>query len=78
MLGFDPLHIATAGKLVALVSPADAERILAARRHTRYGQDAVLIGHLKSVGKAGVRLNTGISGTRLFEPLPGQMLPRIC
>jgi len=78
MLGFDPLHIANEGKLVAFVNSADARGILAAMRRTRYGEDAVLIGRVKSAGRAEVRLNTGIGGTRLVEMLPGEMLPRIC
>jgi len=78
MLGFDPLYVANEGKLVAFVRPEDADTILAAMRANRYGEEAAMIGQVISVGKAGVRLQTAIGGTRLVDMLPGEMLPRIC
>jgi hydrogenase expression/formation protein HypE len=78
MLGFDPLYIANEGKLVAFVRPEAADTILAAMRSARYGEEAAMIGQVISVGKAGVRLQTAIGGTRLVDMLPGEMLPRIC
>ena len=44
MLGFDPLYVASEGKLVALVKAEDAEKILAVMKSTRYGEDAAIIG----------------------------------
>ena len=78
MLGFDPLHVANEGKLVAFVKAADAEKILAVMKKINYGGDAVIIGKVISAGKAQVRLRTAIGGTRLVDMLPGEMLPRIC
>jgi hydrogenase expression/formation protein HypE len=78
MLGFDPLHVANEGKLVAFVKAADAEKILAVMKKINYGGDAAIIGKVISVGKAQVRLRTAIGGTRLVDMLPGEMLPRIC
>lgn len=78
MLGFDPLHVANEGKLVAFVKATDAEKVLAAMKKINYGGDAAIIGKVISVGKAQVRLRTAIGGTRLVDMLPGEMLPRIC
>jgi hydrogenase expression/formation protein HypE len=77
MLGFDPLYIASEGKLVAIVRAEDAEKILTRMRETKYGEDAAIIGWVME-GKSGVRLKTSIGGTRLVDMLPGEMLPRIC
>ncbi len=77
MLGFDPLYVANEGKLVALVRAEDAEKILAAMRAAKYGENAALIGRVIA-GRAGVRMKTSIGGTRLVDMLPGEMLPRIC
>ncbi|HSJ86916.1 MAG TPA: hydrogenase expression/formation protein HypE [Anaerolineales bacterium] len=78
MLGFDPLHVANEGKLVAFVKPADAQAILRAMQNTRYGEDAAVIGEVIGDGKSQVRLKTALGGTRLVDMLPGEMLPRIC
>lgn len=78
MLGFDPLYIANEGKLVAIVAAQDAERVLAAMRHTRYGEEAVRIGEVLSTPPGRVLLRSRIGGTRLVERLSGELLPRIC
>jgi hydrogenase expression/formation protein HypE len=78
MLGFDPLYVASEGKLVAMVKAQDAERILAAMKSSRYGEDAAIIGSVVASGEPKVRLKTAIGGTRLVDMLPGEMLPRIC
>ncbi|MGE5138198.1 MAG: hydrogenase expression/formation protein HypE, partial [Rudaea sp.] len=44
MLGFDPLYVANEGKLLAIVAPGDARRVIEAMRATRYGEEAVIIG----------------------------------
>jgi hydrogenase expression/formation protein HypE len=77
LLGFDPLHLANEGKLVALVKETDAANILAAMRASRYGEEAVVIGRVLP-GSARVQMKTAIGGTRLVDMLPGEMLPRIC
>jgi hydrogenase expression/formation protein HypE len=78
MLGFDPLHVANEGKLVAFVKADDAEKVLAVMKKINYGSDAAIIGKVISAGKSQVRLRTAIGGTRLVDMLPGEMLPRIC
>ncbi len=78
MLGFDPLYVASEGKLVAIVKAEDADKILAVMKSTRYGEDAAIIGKVIVEGEPKVRLKTAIGGTRLVDMLPGEMLPRIC
>jgi hydrogenase expression/formation protein HypE len=78
LLGFDPLYIANEGKLAACVRAVDAERVLAAMRRTRYGEEAVILGHVGAAPAGQVRMKTAIGGTRLIDMLPGEMLPRIC
>ena len=78
MLGFDPLHVANEGKLVAMVAPQDAEGVLAAMRATRYGEEAAIIGEVAAEPTGKVLMRTNIGGTRIVHMLVGEMLPRIC
>ena len=78
MLGFDPLHVANEGKLVALVRGADAPAALQAMRSAPYGGEACLIGEVLPEPAGRVLLRTGIGGSRVVDTLSGEMLPRIC
>jgi hydrogenase expression/formation protein HypE len=78
MLGFDPLHVANEGKLVAMVAPQDAEAVLAAMRAARYGEEAAIIGEVAAEPAGKVLMKTDIGGTRIVHMLVGEMLPRIC
>jgi hydrogenase expression/formation protein HypE len=78
MLGFDPLHVANEGKLVAMVAPEDAQAVLAAMRATRYGEEAAIIGEVATEPVGKVLMKTNIGGTRIVHMLVGEMLPRIC
>jgi len=78
MLGFDALYVANEGKLVAIVAKEDAEKILAAMKQTRYGEDAVIIGEVTAEPRGRVLLKTPLGSTRVVDMLAGEMLPRIC
>jgi hydrogenase expression/formation protein HypE len=78
MLGFDPLYIANEGKLIAIVGREDADRILAAMRSTRYGEESVIIGEVQSEPRGRVLMKTAIGSSRIVDVLMGEMLPRIC
>ena len=78
MLGFDPLYIANEGKLVTMVAPEAAESVLKAMRHTRYGEDGVIIGRVTNGPQGRVLLKTPLGSTRIVDMLSGEMLPRIC
>jgi len=78
MLGFDPLYIANEGKLIAVVGPEDAPRILDVMRKTKYGKEAVVIGQIEESPPGRLLLKTGLGSTRIVDLLAGEMLPRIC
>jgi hydrogenase expression/formation protein HypE len=78
MLGFDPLYIANEGKLLALVSAGEAEKVLKAMKKTRYGEDAAIIGRVESEPAGRLLLDTTLGSTRIVDVLAGEMLPRIC
>jgi len=78
MLGFDPLYVANEGKLVAVVDPRDAERVLAAMHAHPYGKDAAIIGRVENGPSGRVSMETRLGTTRLVDMLIGDLLPRIC
>jgi hydrogenase expression/formation protein HypE len=78
MLGFDPLYVANEGKLVAIVGPEDAEKVLNVMRGTTYGEEAAIIGEAVAEPEGKVLMKTSIGGTRIVHMLVGEMLPRIC
>ena len=78
MLGYDPLYIANEGKLVAVLPQDEVEAALSAMRHTRYGEQASVIGSVLRQPGGRVLMKTGIGGTRVVQMLTGELLPRIC
>jgi hydrogenase expression/formation protein HypE len=78
ILGFDPLYVANEGKLIAIVSPDDAEKILAVMRRHPFGKDASIIGKVTDDHPSVVVLQTLIGGERVVDMMSGEQLPRIC
>ena len=78
MLGFDPLHIANEGKLVAIVPADDADKILRAIRDNRYGKSAAIIGEVDADHPGRVVMKTSLGTSRIIDMLVGDPLPRIC
>ena len=78
MLGLEPLYCANEGKLLAVVDPADADRVLAAMRGTEEGRDAALIGHVSAEYPGRLVMQTAFGGKRILQKLTGAQLPRIC
>jgi len=78
MLGFDPLYVANEGKLLAFVSPEDAETVLESMRKNPYGRKSQIIGEVVRGSKRTVFLKTSIGGTRIIDMPSGEQLPRIC
>jgi hydrogenase expression/formation protein HypE len=78
MLGFDPLYVANEGKLVAVVTEADAPKVLAAMRSAPYGEEANVIGRVSEAPAGRVLLKTNLGSRRVLDMLAGEMLPRIC
>ena len=73
LLGFDPLHLANEGRLVAVVTAAERERAEAVL--TAGG--GAWIGTVAE-GPARLVLSTDFGSTRLLLPSSGELLPRIC
>ncbi len=78
VLGLDPLYVANEGKLIAVVRPEDADRLLAAMRDHPLGQDAAVIGEIVTDHPGMVTMKTLIGGQRVVTMLAGEQLPRIC
>ena len=78
LLGFDPLYVANEGKVVVVVAPDDAGRVLDAMRGHPLGRGSALIGEVVESPKGRVGLRTRVGGTRVVDMLTGDQLPRIC
>src|SRR5262245_1311695 len=78
ILGFDPLYVANEGKLLAVVAPASADKVLAAMRRRSEGRDARIIGAVVDDSDRLVVLKTRVRGHRIVDMLQGDQLPRIC
>ncbi len=77
LLGFDPLHVANEGRLVAFVAPEDAERAINIIRAHPDGAEASIIGCVKAGDPGMVTMKT-FGGWRIVDMLSGGQLPRIC
>jgi hydrogenase expression/formation protein HypE len=78
MLGLDPLYVANEGKLVAVVSPGIAPRILQRMQSHPLGKESRIAGHILEGPQGMVLMKTRIGGTRVVDTLFGEQLPRIC
>lgn len=78
MFGLDPLYVANEGKLIAVVPPEDAERVLEAMRAQPLGKHAALIGEVMADHAGMVILHSLVGGERVVTMLSGEQLPRIC
>jgi hydrogenase expression/formation protein HypE len=78
MLGLDPLYVANEGKLIAVVPPAEADRVLAAMRGHPLGRDAAAIGEVVDDHPGMVIMRSLVGGERVVTMLAGEQLPRIC
>ena len=78
LLGLDPLYVANEGKLIAFVSPQDAEKVFSVMKTHPLGKDAVIIGEVADDHPGLVVMRTSIGGKRIVDMLSGEQLPRIC
>ena len=78
LLGFDPLHVANEGKLIAIVARENADPVLAAMRAHPLGANAAIIGSVTERHPGLVTLRTPFGTSRIIEMLAGDQLPRIC
>ena len=66
------------GVLVAAVDPALSGAALEALRGAPGGQDAALVGEVRTEPPGMVLVRTAFGGTRVMDLLVGDPLPRIC
>ena len=78
LLGFDPLYIANEGKVVAIVAPADADRVLSRMKQNQYGTMAAIIGEVVTEHQGRVIMKTRLGSSRIVDMPVGELLPRIC
>ena len=79
MLGLDPLHIASEGRLLLVCAPEAAEPLLELWRRRPEGQQAAVIGTVLAATEPGrVLMETLTGGRRLVDYPQGELLPRIC
>lgn len=78
MLGLDPLYVANEGKMIAVVAPQDAEKVLRTIQGNKYGINAAIIGEVNDDHPGRVSLKTTIGSSRIVDMLVGEPLPRIC
>jgi hydrogenase expression/formation protein HypE len=78
LLGLDPMYVANEGKLLAIVAPAGADRVLARMRERPDGREARIIGEVVDDAARLVVLQTRVGGRRILDVLTGEQLPRIC
>jgi hydrogenase expression/formation protein HypE len=78
LLGLDPLYVANEGKLIAICSADDADKLLAIMRAHPKGEDASIIGDLIEDEHNFIQMETSFGGSRIVDWLAGEQLPRIC
>ena len=78
LFGLDPLYVANEGKLLAIVAPDAADRVLAAMRRHPLGERAAIIGTVTETHPRMVTMRTIVGPTRIVDMLAGDQLPRIC
>jgi hydrogenase expression/formation protein HypE len=78
LLGLDPLHIANEGQFLAVVAQEYADAALNALRQTEGGEDALIVGEVRTEPACAVLVTTRYGGSRIVDMLVGDPLPRIC
>ena len=78
ILGFDPLTLASEGRVLIVASPEEAEGIVDRMRRDPQGRDTAIIGEIANGREGRVILNSSTGGRRFLDMPSGQLLPRIC
>lgn len=78
LLGLDPVHVASEGRLVAFVAERDRARALAVLRASPPGKQACELGRVESGSPGQVVVRTRIGTRRVLDRPVQAQLPRIC
>jgi hydrogenase expression/formation protein HypE len=73
--GLDPLYVANEGKLIAVVPPEDADRLLEDLRGHPLGRHAAVIGEVTAEHPGLVLLRSLVGGERVVTLLAVEQLP---
>lgn len=76
MLGYDPMYLASEGRVVAVLEP-DSAKLALNHLHSLGYSTAAIIGSVES-GRPRVVLETALGGERILAELEDDPLPRIC
>ncbi|AIS51344.1 hydrogenase expression/formation protein HypE [Thermoanaerobacter kivui] len=76
LMGFDFLHLANEGKLIAVVDRKYADEALEIMKSDKYGKDAAIIGEVNDSKL--VTIDTFYGTSRIIDRPIGELLPRIC
>lgn len=78
ILGLDSVHVASEGRFVAFVPPADAEEALRRMQAHPQGGSAAVIGTVQAGTSGQVTVRSRLGVPRILDMLSGDQLPRIC
>lgn len=78
ILGIDPLHVASEGKMIMIADPLHADHIVNAMRQHPLGAKAAVIGEVTAENIGMVLMRTCIGSRRMVDTPTGDQLPRIC
>lgn len=78
ILGFDPLTLASEGRVLAVAAADEAETIVDRMLTDPQGRGAAIIGEITAGREGRVILKSITGGIRFLEMPSGQLLPRIC
>jgi len=78
ILGFDPLYLASEGKVVIICGKKDTAKVLSAMRKHPLGRKSTVIGEVVKGYEGQVVMKTVVGSYRIVDMLSGSQLPRIC
>jgi hydrogenase expression/formation protein HypE len=78
LLGLDPLYVANEGRLMAIVAPSAAERVLAAMQAHPAAAGPAIVGQIVAAHGGLVELRSVLGNGRIVDLLSGEQMPRIC
>jgi hydrogenase expression/formation protein HypE len=78
ILGFDPLTLASEGRVLIVAAAEEAEAIVDRMLTDPQGRGAAIIGEINAGREGRVIIKSAAGGSRFLDMPSGQLLPRIC
>jgi hydrogenase expression/formation protein HypE len=76
LIGLDPLYVASEGRFVTFVAPADVPRALDALRGVDVSREAAFVGLVENAHRGLVTLRRRLGGSRVVDVLTREQVPR--